>query len=94
MSTVPNHPIDPKHFEKNHKFRRFPGDKNPQPWLHPLPPPSIFDLMCREVRANVANLAYNTEVFKANIRKINTQYMGEDVYSFILHPSGEELPLG
>lgn len=86
--------IDPKHFETNHKFRRFAGDKNPQPWTHPLPPPRVFDILSREVRANVLNLAHSTKAFKENQMKLNTHYMGEPVFSFILYPTNEEVTLG
>ena len=93
MKHLPLHPIDLKHFEKNWKFRSFPGDQFPQPWLHPLPPPRVFDTLCREVKANVDTFGYNLAALAKNKHKINTSYMGENVYSFIL-PDGQELVLG
>jgi len=92
MSHVPKHQIDPKHFAKNFQFRRYPL-ATPEPWCHPMPTPATFDMLCREVKANVLNMAYSTEALKRNVRKIGTLFMGEEVYSFIL-PNGKELILG
>jgi hypothetical protein len=93
MKRLPNHPIDPKHFERNVKFRSHPEDAFPKPWLHPLPAPKTFDQLCREVKANVLNLAYSEDSYHANRHLLNTSFMGENVYSFIL-PNGKEIVLG
>jgi hypothetical protein len=92
MKQVPNHAIDEKHFAANFKFKSHPGAVA-TPWMHPLPTPKTFDMLCREVKANVDNLAPHAEAYERNIKKLNTTFMGEVVYSFIL-PNGKELILG